>query len=53
VIGRAGVPMAVLVPYRNTAGPRAPGVWRGRVRIEADFDDPSPELGAAFAGESP
>lgn len=48
VIGRAGVPMAVLVPYRSTAGPRTPGVWRGRVHIEADFDDLPPDLRAAL-----
>ena len=50
VIGRAGKPVAKLVPYRDaTTGPRQPGAWKGRVWIADDFDDDLPtELMEAF-----
>ncbi len=52
VIGRSGKPVAKLVPYSETGGPRRPGGWKGRVRIAADFDKLPPKLAAAFRGES-
>lgn len=51
VIGRAGKPVAVLVPYREARGARQPGAWRGRVRIAPDFDELPEELASAFRGE--
>jgi prevent-host-death family protein len=51
VIGRAGKPVARLVPYRQDQEPRTPGGWQGRVRIADDFDELPPELLAAFHGE--
>lgn len=51
VIGRAGRPVARLVPYRRSAGTRHPGAWRGRVRIAEDFDALPEELMASFSGE--
>lgn len=51
MIARAGKPVAKLVPYREPQGPRAPGAWRGRVRIAPDFDELPPEVAAAFRGE--
>ena len=39
VIGKAGVPVARLVPYRGGAGARTPGIWRGKVQIAPDFDE--------------
>jgi prevent-host-death family protein len=43
VIGRPGVPVARLVPYRSPpCATRRPGVWRGRVDLGPDFDDPLP-----------
>lgn len=51
VIGRAGRPVAKLVPYRQSEGPRTPGGWEGRVRVADDFDGLPPELVAAFRGE--
>ncbi len=51
VIGKAGKPVAKLVPYRETQGVRSPGAWRGRVRISPDFDELPPEVTAAFRGE--
>jgi prevent-host-death family protein len=38
IIARAGRPVARLVPFRPRTKPRAPGVWRGRVRLAPDFD---------------
>lgn len=51
VIGKAGKPLAKLVPYREPHGPRTPGGWEGRVQIAADFDELPPEVAAAFRGE--
>ena len=51
VIGRAGKPIARLVPYREAREPRVPGGWQGRVRIGDDFDELPPDLAAAFRGE--
>jgi prevent-host-death family protein len=39
-LARAGRPVARLVPYRERRTPRRPGLWRGRVAIGADFDEP-------------
>ncbi len=51
VIGKAGKPVAKLVPYQETQAPRSPGAWQGRVRISSDFDELPPEVAAAFRGE--
>jgi prevent-host-death family protein len=53
VIGKAGKPVAKLVPYTEASGPRSPGAWKGRVRIAPDFDDLPAELTASFRGENP
>ncbi|MGH2703809.1 MAG: type II toxin-antitoxin system Phd/YefM family antitoxin [Actinomycetota bacterium] len=51
VIGKAGKPIARLIPYREAAKSRSPGAWRGRVRIAPDFDELPPEIASAFRGE--
>lgn len=43
---RAGRPIAMLVPYRALREPRKPGLWKDRVTIRDDFDDPLPEFEA-------
>ena len=53
VIGRAGRPIARLVPYRVPRKPRTPGGWEGRVTIADDFDILPEEIAAAFRGERP
>jgi prevent-host-death family protein len=53
LIGRAGKPVAKLVPYREPRLPRTPGGWEGKVRIAPDFDELPPELARAFGGEQP
>ena len=52
VIGKAGVPVATLVPFTETAAPRRGGQWRGRVRIADDFDRLPAELADAFSGRT-
>jgi len=49
VIGRAGTPVAKLVPFRDERGARRPGLWKGQVRIGPDFDELPDDLAAAFA----
>ena len=51
VIGRAGKPVARLVPYREDNAARTPGGWEGRVCILEDFDELPDEVAAAFRGE--
>jgi prevent-host-death family protein len=48
IIGKAGRPVARLVPYSETPRRRTPGRWKGRVRVAADFDDTPAEVIAAF-----
>lgn len=43
VIARSGRPLAKLVPIEDERTPRTLGLWKGRVRVGADFDDPLPE----------
>ena len=51
IIGKAGVPVARLVPYGGVAQPRVPGRLAGKIRIAKDFDALPPELAAAFGLE--
>ncbi len=53
VLGRAGKPVAKLIPYRASAEPRHPGAWRGRVTIADDFDELPESLRRAFEGDEP
>ena len=50
VIGKAGKPVAKLVPYHDAGTPRRGGQWRGRVRIGTDFEELPAELADAFSG---
>ncbi|MEO8098757.1 MAG: type II toxin-antitoxin system Phd/YefM family antitoxin [Acidobacteriota bacterium] len=52
VIGKAGKPVARLVPYREAKAvpKRKPGIWEGKVRIPPDFDKPDKEFEALFYG---
>lgn len=43
LIGRAGTPVARLVPMRTGRGPRVPGSARGQMAMAPDFDAPLPE----------
>lgn len=51
IIAKAGKPLAKLVPFSPAAKPRMPGAWKGKVRIEPDFDEPLPdEIIGTFEG---
>ena len=53
VIGKAGKPIARLVPYKEPSPRRKPGSMRGKIRIARDFDDLPADVLAAFKGECP
>jgi prevent-host-death family protein len=54
IIGKAGKPVARLVPYKEVPPPkRKPGAWKGKVWISPDFDTLPAELQSAFDGEMP
>jgi prevent-host-death family protein len=53
IIGKAGKPVARLIPYREDDTPRVPGGWERRVWISEDFDELPAEVAAAFRGERP
>jgi prevent-host-death family protein len=46
IIARAGVPVAVLGPYQEKAGPRRRpiGMDQGKIKIDPSFWEPVPEL---------
>jgi prevent-host-death family protein len=51
VISKAGTPLARIIPYHNPKKPRSPGIWKGRVTIADDFEDPlPPEILNGFLG---
>jgi prevent-host-death family protein len=43
LIGKAGVPVARLVPLKETLAKRTPGSARGKLDISPDFDAPLPD----------
>lgn len=53
VIGKAGVPVAKLVPFDLDDSPRDldGAIWKGRVWMAEDFDVLPDDVSAAFAGE--
>ncbi|MBI4817802.1 MAG: type II toxin-antitoxin system Phd/YefM family antitoxin [Deltaproteobacteria bacterium] len=48
IIGKAGRPVAKLVPYTGAARPRVPGALRGKIKIKPGFDDLPEDIAAAF-----
>jgi prevent-host-death family protein len=48
VIGRAGKPVAKLVPFQPNKVLRKPGALKGKIRIAEDFDELREELAKAF-----
>jgi prevent-host-death family protein len=51
IIGKAGKPVAKLVPYERSEKPRRPGALRGKIRIAEDFDDLPKDIAEAFGME--
>lgn len=54
VIGKAGKPVAKLVPYQMDTRPRTLGAgrWKGKIHIADDFDDLPDDLLKLFTGEA-
>ena len=52
VIARAGRPVARLVPYHQRTEPRVPGMLKGQIRLEDDWDSPAvnSEIAELFEG---
>lgn len=54
VIAKAGRPLARLVPLSKRTTPRPLGMFAGKIKVGADFDDPLPDdMQAAFEGRAP
>lgn len=53
IIGKAGKPVAKLVPYTEDTSPRRLGVgqWKGRIWMADDFDDLPDDVLSLFTGE--
>ena len=48
IIGKAGKPVAKLVPYKHAGQPRKPGALRGKIKIADDFDELPKDIAVAF-----
>jgi prevent-host-death family protein len=51
IIGKAGRPMARLVPYVDGGRPRTPGALKGALWVADDFDESPSWLIDAFEGK--
>ena len=54
IIGKAGKPVARLVPYDHDNSPRdlSQGIWKGQVWMAEDFDTLPDDIMRAFTGEA-
>ena len=53
IIGKAGKPLAMLVPYRvSPASKRKPGSMKGRIKIKRGFDEADEIIETLLTGES-
>ena len=54
IIGKAGKPVAKLVPYDLDKSPRTlgAGAWKGKIWMADDFDDLPDDLLNLFTGKS-
>jgi prevent-host-death family protein len=54
IIGKAGKPLAKIVPYRVDTAPRQLGAgnWKGKIWVAEDFDDLPADLVSLFTGEA-
>jgi prevent-host-death family protein len=51
VIGKAGKPVAKLIPYRRSEVPRKPGILKGKIKIAKDFDQLPEDIARSFGME--
>lgn len=52
IIGKAGVPVAKLIPFRGAASTRVPGSMRGKIIVAPDFDVLPADIAAAFGADT-
>jgi prevent-host-death family protein len=52
VIGKAGNPVAKLVPYKQPTPKRKPGSMKGKIKILPGFDEIDKDIEAMFYGEA-
>ena len=48
VIGKSGKPIVRLIAYDEKQKPRSPGFWKGKVKINEDFDELPEKLVNSF-----
>ncbi len=48
IIGKAGKPVAKIVPYDRKVEKRTPGALKGKIRISEDFDELPEEIAEIF-----
>ncbi|MFH1350203.1 MAG: type II toxin-antitoxin system prevent-host-death family antitoxin [Pseudomonadota bacterium] len=51
IIGKAGKPIAKLIPYEPGKKPRTPGMLKGMIKIADDFDKLPEDIASAFGME--
>jgi prevent-host-death family protein len=49
LLARSGKPIAKLSPYQEEGQPE-PGLWRGRIRMDPDFDNEDARIDDLFTG---
>lgn len=48
ILGKAGRPIAKIVPFDMSTVPRQPSALRGQIKIADDFDELPEDIAAAF-----
>lgn len=51
IIGKAGKPVAKLIPYEPGKKPRQPGMLKGKIKIAEDFNELPEDIAEAFGME--
>jgi prevent-host-death family protein len=51
IIGKAGKPVAELIPFRKKKLKRVFGQWKGKVYVPPDFDEEDEEINRMFYGD--
>ena len=51
IIGRAGKPIAKIIPYTEKKPPRVPGKLKGKIVIKEDFDELPDDFAQEFGIE--
>ena len=52
IIGKAGRPVAKLIPFKPEPKERRPGILRGKIKIAKDFDELPAKIANAFGIEN-